>query len=281
MKKIIIFALMLVVPLVTFVPQSEAIRLTLKRVVFEGQKRAEVITIINNGDKAETYRLSWRHFRMNEDKNLVPVSNDALPADIKPVVDMVRFAPRRFTIPPNSSQQVRMMLRMPANIPDGEYRSHLSVTPEADVEELRRDAERENAAAGKKGGVKLTMLAGVTMPVIVRKGQLSAEVVIDSLQVSARQNAVNVKFSILRSGDKSIYGDIDYICNPGSLGEYVLRTTRGIAVYTETSRRNFDLNLQKTEGQGACNDLSVTFTATDGFDGDKVKALAQSIAPVR
>lgn len=278
-KKILIFALIFSVCICATQNSAEALRITLKRVVFEGPKRAEVITIINNTDKEKTYRLGWRHFKMTPDKSLVAIPDDELTPDIKPVVDMVRFAPRRFTMPPKSSQQVRMMLRIPANLEDGEYRSHFWVRPEADVEELRAVAQNEQAKSGGKSGVTLQMLAGVTMPVIVRKGALQATASVESLSARESGGFVDVSFSIARAGNRSLYGDIDYICNPG-VGEYAIKVTRGIALYTEVDQRNFNFRIEKAPDQPRCNTLSIVFSESDGFIGDKKQVLAQARASV-
>lgn len=263
-----------------FVETAQALRITLKRVVFEGAKRAEVITIINNTDKPETYRLGWRHFRMTANESLVPIPEDQpMPADIKPSANMIRFAPRRFTVPPNSSQQVRMMLRMPKDLADGEYRSHFWVRPEVDPDELKLKAGEKAKATGARGGVTLTMLAGVTMPIIVRKGALNASLSIGNLSAYETGGFVTTSFSLLREGSKSIYGDIDFVCNAGG-DEYIIKSSRGIAIYTELSRRDFNLRIPKTQGQPRCNSLSLRFTEIIGFGGKKGATLAEASVAV-
>jgi hypothetical protein len=280
MKRIFILVAVLIFAAVAFTDASQALRITLKRVVFEGSKRAEVVTIINNKDEPTTYRLGWRHFRMTQDSGLVVVPDDALTPDIKPVVDMVRFAPRRFTVPPNSSQQVRMMLRMPADLADGEYRSHFWVRPEADVESLRAKAEAHNKKTGVKSGVSLEMLAGVTMPIIVRKGAFEVDLSIVDAKARASGGFVTVSYSLVRDGNRSVYGDIDYVCNPGAGDEFFLKSTRGIAVYVEAAQRDFDLRIEKLEDQPSCKTLSITFSETEGFDGGKMDVMAQDIVQV-
>ncbi len=275
MKRKIVLLTFLVFGFLVFSESVQALRITLKRVIFEGPKRAEMITIINSSDEPETYRLGWRHFRMTADKSLVVVPEDQLTPDIKPVVGMIRFAPRRFTVPPKSSQQVRMMLRMPADLPDGEYRSHLWVRPEADVDAIRLKATKEVEKKGAKGGVSLTMLAGVTMPIIVRKGNLEASVSIQNLQASDSPGFVTTSFSLLREGNKSVYGDVQYICNAGA-GEYILRSTKGIAVYAELNQRNLSLRIEKDPNNPRCNSLSVTYTLTNGLDGGDRELAAEA-----
>ena len=275
MKRGIVFFVVLTLGVFTCLEPSQALRITLKRVVFEGPKRAETITLINSSDKEETYRLGWRHFRMTSDKSLVAVPDDQLTPDIKPVVDMVRFSPRRFTVPARSSQQIRMMLRLPADLPDGEYRSHLWVRPEADVEELKLQAKKQEEKTGAKGGVSLTMLAGVTMPVIVRKGNLQATVSIEGLRATESGGFITTSYSLIREGDRSTYGDIEYVCNPGA-DAYLLRSTKGIAIYPEINQRNFNLRIEKEIGKPRCATLAVTYTLVDDQDSNKRTLAAEA-----
>ena len=276
-RKFFLFLALFTLGVFIVVESAQALRITLKRVVFEGPKRAEVLTIINSSNEERTYRLGWRNFVMTQDKSLVALAEgEEPPANAKMVEDMVRFAPRRFTLAPKSSQQVRMILRTPSGLADGEYRSHFWVRPEEDVEELRLKAERRAAKEGKKsGGVSLTMLAGVTMPVIVRKGGLSATASVTNLRATETGGYVDIGFSLIREGNRSVYGDINYVCNEG-VGAYTLRTTRGIAVYTELNQRNFNLRIEKAPGQPRCSSLTVTFTQTDGFKGDTEAVLASA-----
>ena len=274
-----VFLFALFVFSIFIISSADAMKLTLKRVVFEGSKRAEVLTIINNSEKEKTYRIGWRHFRMSPDKSLVALSEDELTDDIKPVVDMVRFAPRRFTISGKSSQQVRMMLRTPANLEDGEYRSHLWIRPEADVNELKA-AQKQREPSDNKVGINIEMLAGVTMPIIVRKGNLTADASIQGLNITERSGSYIANFSLVRAGNKSLYGDLDFICNLGTSDEFFLKTSRGIAIYTEVNQRNFNMLIEKRQDQGQCRTVSVTYSRTDEYNGNKIEVLAQETVGV-
>ena len=277
MKKISIGCLVLLIGVFAFVEYANAIRVTLKRIVFEGSKRTEVIMVINNSDVPETYRLGWREMVMSEDKSLKPLKEgDVPPASYQSAQNMIRYAPRRFTVPPKSSQQIRLMLRMPGNLPDGEYRSHLWIKPEEDVQDLKRGNSPENSG---KGGVSVKMLAGVTMPVIVRKGNLSATAEVANLQASESTGFVTVNYSLLREGNRSLYGDVEFVCNAGA-GEFILKEIHGIALYTEINQRNFKLRIEKEAGKPRCSTLTVRYTETDGFVGKKLDVLAQATTQV-
>lgn len=277
MKKLPVFCVALLMAVFICAEMAHAIRVTLKRIVFEGSKRTEVIMIINNTNVPETYRVGWREMIMRPEKSLRALKEgDPIPPNYKSAQNMVRYAPRRFTVPPKSSQQVRLMLRMPGGLEDGEYRSHLWIKPEEDVEDLVRG--QDDAETGK-GGVSVKMLAGVTMPVIVRKGNLSATAAIANMQASESPGFVRTSYSIIREGNRSIYGDVDYVCNAGA-GEYILKTVRGIAVYTEINQRNFNVKIEKEAGQASCRTLTIRYTEVDGFDGKRVNLLAEGSVAV-
>jgi P pilus assembly chaperone PapD len=86
----------------------------------------------------------------------------------KAALSLVRYAPRRVTLPPNQPQSIRVGLNPADTLPDGEYRVHMlfraipktqAVTDEANASELK---------------IQLIPLYGITIPIIVRKGDLTA-----------------------------------------------------------------------------------------------------------
>ena len=256
---------------------ADALSITVKRVTFEGSKRADVITVINNSDKTETYRLSWRHFVMSGTQGLVAVPEDNLPPEVKPSKDMVRFSPRRFTLAPRGSQQVRLMLRMPAGVENGEYRSHLAISPEEDVEAYR---DQISKTRGNKTGVFMKMLAGASMPIIVRKGNLGATANIQDLSAVSQGDTILTRFALAREGEKSTYGDLDYICNPEG-DWYLLKFTRGVSVYAETPLRRITIKIPKKQNKPACTTLAVRYTEVDGFAGEMIGVLAEATTRVQ
>ncbi len=271
----LVFLTLSVTTFFLFPRHADAIAVTVKRVIFEGSKRAEVITIINNSNHKQTYRLGWKHFKMTEKKSLVAVPEDNIPPEIRPVVDMVHFSPRRFTLLPRSSQQVRMMLRMPSNLADGEYRSHLWIRPEKDVQ-----AYRDSSNEGKKPGVSMKMLAGVSMPIIVRKGDLDVSAEIQDFNAVDQGGEIFTSFTLTRQGTKSAYGDLDFICNQGG-NEYLLKFTRGYSLYAETSKRHVKKKIAKKPDSPKCSNLTVRYTETSGFIGKPIKVLAEAQASVQ
>lgn len=241
--------------------EAQALRVSMKRIVFEGPKRSDIITIMNNTAEEQTYRLGWRHYRMDETKSLVRIDDGALDSaagNIKWADDMIRFAPRRVTVPPGGSQQVRVLLRRPRDLAPGEYRSHLWIVTEASAKAFVPDEEK--APEGQQS-FRLSMLPALTLPVFVRHGDLQASASITEAKLSKTAKGASVSFILNREGNRSLYGDMNIICT-GSGEEYVAAQTRGIAVYTDVSRRILDFNFTyPPEKAAACAKLRIEYSA--------------------
>ncbi len=150
---------------------------------------------------------------------------------------MVRYAPRRITLEPNQPQSVRLSARPAPELPDGEYRVHLAFRAVPDATEAAKAIEQTDASGLT---IRLTPIYGITIPLIVRKGQLDASVAIANPQV-LRQPAVNVlKLDLQRGGARSVYGDV--VVQPRGGGKPLFEA-RGLAVYPELAQRSLALQV--------------------------------------
>ncbi len=220
------------------------------RVVFEGRVRSAEVSLINIGSGTATYRISFSHLRMTENGELKEIEK---PEDGAPFADnLVRYSPREITLEPNVAQVVRMQLRLPASLPDGEYRSHLlfravppeSVAPERSIEK----AAGEAPAAGFS--VRLTPIYGVSIPVIVRHGAAAATA---SLADAAYRpghgdEPATLECKLGRSGNQSIYGNLTVKFVPASGPSRVVGVVNGVAVYTPNPFRIVRVPLQPAPG---------------------------------
>mgnify|MGYP006193029771 FL=1 len=172
---------------------------------------------------------------------------------LSPAADMVKYAPRRIVLPPGASQQIRLLLRRPRDLAAGEYRSHLWIQPEEEAVEFAP------VEATEKPTVQIKMLTGLTLPVFVRAGNLTAEVALSNLKATRAGNKIDVSLMLERTGTRSVYGDFQFICD----GE-VAKEVRGIAVYTEISRRVMDFDVDLSEKNiSSCNQLTVKYNAPE------------------
>jgi len=252
--------------------EAHALRVTMKRILFEGSKRADILILINNTNEEMSYRLGWRRMRMTEDQSIVPLEDDDAGADLKPADDMVVYAPRRVVLPPGGSQQVRLMLRKPKDIAEGEYRSHFWVEPESGS--VKFDPQKADVDPTKGPAVQIKMLTGITLPVIVRVGDLKATSTIQNGVVKRSGADGKATFVLTREGNRSLYGDMEFTC-----GSTVVSQVRGIAVYTEVTKRNLDFDLKNLPAD--CATVNVTYRAAEDDAQFAGATMAEAALPVQ
>jgi P pilus assembly chaperone PapD len=204
------------------------------RVVLDGRRGTEVI-LNNIGAEEATYRISLELRRMNEQGKLDDVVPEAANEVEKASLEMIRFAPRRVTLPPNQPQSIRIGLQGTEALPDGEYRAHMLFraipkTPEA------------GAADDTSNGLKINLIPvyGVTIPIIVRKGELKATAAITNANIGRDNEGATLNFDLARTGNRSVFGEV-HVTRPGV--KEPLLVAKGIAVYPELPSRLVSLPL--------------------------------------
>lgn len=217
------------------------------RIVFDKNQRAAQVELINRGRTAETYRISLVNRRMTEDGEIK--SADAAEPGEQFADTMLRFSPRQVTIAPGSSQTVRMLLRKPADLATGEYRSHLQFDRVADATPDDSVEAGGDESAGKVG-VVITALVGASIPVIVRQGETDARVSLAqlALQPASADAPPLLAFEIRRDGTRSVYGDLAVTFTPRGGTPIDVAKAGGVAVYVPNPLRRARLPLQLPPG---------------------------------
>ena len=205
------------------------------RVILDGSRGTEVV-LNNIGSQPATYRISLEIKRMTAEGGLDEIAEENVTAAERSALEMIAFSPRRVTLPPNQPQVVRVGVRLPEGTPPGEYRAHMLFRAVPDA--ASATAEPKPASAGVS--IALTPIYGITIPVIVRVGDLGAEASIGEAWVSETQDGPAFNFDLSRTGNRSIYGDIE-VTRPG-VAEPLL-VARGIAVYPEVGARKVSLRV--------------------------------------
>lgn len=263
-----VFAFLLVAVVGTTYNPAYAVRVSLKRIVFDNSKRSEILTLINNTAEPKTYRLGWRKYKMTPEASLKIIEEGEDDSGVLWADDMIRYAPRRVTIPPGGSQQIRLLLRRPKDIQNAEYRSHLWIVSESKPDAFEADPANQSQA------IRLAVQPAISLPIFVRHGELKAAASISNAKLTRTAEGINVAFNLNREGNRSIYGDFDFTCNAGG-EELVLKQVRGIAVYTEVATRALDYDIPLAENRASnCSAIKITYRA-DPNDPD---AVAQNIA---
>ena len=220
------------------------------RIVLNGSRGAEIV-LSNIGDDVATYRVSVELRRMKEDGSLEDVAqaNDRE----ETARDMILYAPRRVTIAPGEPQTIRISARAPKGLADGEYRAHLlfrAVPPPRPV-----TAPRE-----VKGiAFELIPIYGVTIPVVIRMGNLEAKVGIANVQLTSQAGKPAVALDLTRAGDRSVFGDVR-VFKPGIKDPIAVQ--RGVAVYTEVGTRHMVIPVNPDFAGSAAGPVTIDFVET-------------------
>jgi len=248
------------------------------RVVFEGRTRTASVTLINRGNEASTFRISFEHKRMTEDGQFETIKNPK-PGEIFSD-QMIRYSPRQVDLPPGQSQVVRLLLRKPPNLADGEYRSHMLFR---EVPEQSSQSIEQQTGKQKQMIISIKPVLGISIPVIVRQGNTSAEaqLVKNELQnISPDMTKGMLVLKIKRTGNSSVYGDIlaTYHKNDNDKKGVIVAQVNGIAVYTPNDTRTLNLPVQAPAGIKLGGGRIDVVYRTSPKEGNKV--LAQGYAEV-
>lgn len=232
-----------------------------QRVVFEARERSTTINLVNQSDRTTTYRIVWRELTQlpsGDYRELEPV-----PADAKLASGLVRYSPRQVTLQPNEQQVVRLLVRRPGNLADGEYRSHMLF--EAEPIAVGGAAESEAGI-----GVQLQVVYGISIPVIVRVGDLGVSAGLERPAVEwLDPRTLRLSVAIARVGDKSLYGDIDVLIRDAGGERQVLQNIRGLAVYPPNDHREARLDIAVPEGLSLKGrELEVVFRSAEEEEGE-------------
>jgi hypothetical protein len=238
------------------------------RLVLNGGRSAEVI-LNNIGEEPATYRISAEFRRMRSDGTLEEVIDPS--ASEKAARDMLIFAPRRVTLAPREPQSVRIAARPAQGLADGEYRVHLlfrAIPPSTPV-------TAATSAPAKGLSFKLVPVYGVTIPVIVRLGNLSVKAGISDVHVEQRDGKPVIALKLDRNGSRSTFGELR-VLKPGVKDPVAV--SRAVAVYTELNEREVAVPVSESFKGQLAGPVTVEYLET--YD-DGTKTIAETQAVLR
>lgn len=215
-----------------------------KRINFENLKRAQDLSLINNGKDTARYVISVVQIRMKADGRFETINE---PDSGQHFADKnFRFFPRAVILAPNESQTVRIQLIKTSELTAGEYRSHLYFRAEKEQKPLgQRIAEKKNNSIE----ISIVPVFGISIPIIVRVGESTTKVEIVEKEIKTIKNGKpTLNIQINRSGNMSVYGDIsvEHLSTSGKLTKVGL--IQGVAIYAPTPSRNFQIPLDNSKG---------------------------------
>ena len=236
------------------------------RIMLDGRKGTEIV-LNNIGDAPATYRISVEFRRMTPDGNLEDVTEPT--AQEKAAADMIVYAPRRVTLAPHEPQSIRIAARPPQGLPDGEYRVHLlfrAIPPSTPV-----TAAGDTSAKGLK--LQLIPVYGVTIPVIVRLGNLQATAGIANVALEKKGDKEAISLELTRSGARSTFGEVQ-VLKAGVKDPIAIQ--KGIAIYTEVGTRRISIPVDESYKGAVTGPVTVQYIET-ARDGNEKLAETQAV----
>jgi P pilus assembly chaperone PapD len=238
------------------------------RIVLDGKRGTQVI-LNNVGSEEATYRISLEIKRMTPEGKLEDVAEDATNAGEKAALGLIRYAPRRVTLPPNQPQSIRIGLNPVEGLADGEYRVHMLFRA---IPKIR--AVTEAAPDAKDVKIELVPLYGVTIPVIVRKGDLKVTAALANARLARDEDGAVLEIDASRSGQRSVHGEFR-VSKPGQATPLVVQ--KGIAIYPEINGRKISLELSDAEAAAVRGDVVIGYYETPENGGGLISELRTTL----
>lgn len=249
----------LVAALAAPVPAAAELLVAPTRVVLSPAQRSAELVIVNKGTETAAFRIAIENRRMREDGSLEDAA-EALPGE-NFADDKLRYSPRQLVLEPGARQVVRVMASAPGDLAPGEYRSHLrlmSAPVSAGRTQLAGEASTDNSLS-----IALVAIRSLTIPVILRNGNLDASVTMQSAAMAA-DNPGQLMIRLARTGTRSTYGDIRFTVAGEKEPAWLVR---GVAIYTPNPARDVIVPLPpEVRARLAGQKVQIDYISTDAAD---------------
>lgn len=216
------------------------------RVNLDEKNKVTVMNVTNMSNIDRTYTVGVKDIIMLEKGVTQAVEGFDYSAK-----KMLRFFPRQFTVPAGQKQSIRIMAKIPADTPDGQYHSHVFFLEDG----AKQAKPPADLAAGSGQAITSVPLAySVMMPVTLSKGTIDTKVnwidpkISKSVKPGAKSNTYTISMQLTRSGNGQGIAYFDVIYTP-STGEAVQIGKRRTAyIYREIDKRDYKFDFSLPEG---------------------------------
>lgn len=194
------------------------------RVVLNEKNRSAQVSVRHKGATPMKYRISTIFYRMQPNGAMEEVKVTG-PED-KDGSEFFRYSPKQVTLEPNVEQVVRLMLRAPADLPEGEYRCHLHFEGMDEID------KKNDSAAGREAQMFLKARMAVAIPVIISKGTPKTDLQLKDFKFSKGPQGETL-FSVVmeKTGNGFLYGDFEIVKADAKGDESSVFTVNGVSSY--------------------------------------------------
>lgn len=239
------------------------------RVVFENGKNIEELTVANTGKDTARYTISFLQYKMLSTGKLEKI--DRAEDSILFADKYLRIFPKTIRLAPNEAQMVRLQLKTPPDLAQGEYRSHLyfrSIVSETP------DMGTQTDSTGI--GFKLVPVYGITIPVIIRIGASSVKTNATGITINETNGVKQLNCKITRYGNISTFGQLEVEHTSETGVKTLVGKVNGVAVYTPIHSRELSIPLNIPENVDITRG-SIVLKYFSKVDGKEVYYFNQTI----
>ena len=214
------------------------------RVMMDNENRSATLVLRNPSNGSRSYRLTWEDKRATESGGYSKIAEDE---EWPSASDMVRLSPRQITVGPGENQTVRFSFRPPADLPSGEYRSHLLLQVIPDISEPT--ATLDSSSPDENVGIRVFMQMSFSIPVVVRNNTDAPQVSLEGVKAVPIKNGERLGLELVfkRVGRASSFGKVlvemqrDNDSPVELIGEY-----GELSIYQEVDKRKITIPLRDT-----------------------------------
>ncbi len=220
------------------------------RTIFTDKQRSLNTYVINRGNEVITYSISLVTMREDSNGQLYEPATET--QQEKFIKSLIRYSPRRATIQPEKRQLVKMMVRKPKDLPMGEYKTFVRLTPHPSPTKDSPEQVQRNENDSPKINVEL--LVSSSMPIIIQHGIGMGEITPHSIQLTQtadHPSGVAAKITLQRAGKGSAFGHVylDYIPKDAPGNPREIGRIQGLAFYQPETEKTLTVPLKDTSRQ--------------------------------
>jgi fimbrial chaperone protein len=212
---------------------------------FTDAVRSEHINIVNNSETSATFRVSLIYEKQGPDG--VPTHLESAPDPNFDLAKMLIYSPRQVFLQPGDTQTVKLAIRRPENMPEGEQRIYLKLTRMDSNESGSRRLSATNDGKTMIGSV--AMQVGYAVPVIVRHGKSDATAKMADFKLvppEGKRKMQNLDLAIQRNGKFSTMGKISVFWTAPGQPEKLIAKMGNVNVFPENNRRTVSVPLTES-----------------------------------
>lgn len=236
--------------------------------VFGPKDRFASVTLVNSGDKISSYNMKLIYFSVAEDTGSYTLTENVDGVDIR---EYLVFSPRRVTLKPGEKQKLRIALKRPAELPDGDYRAHLRF--EVDDEEADGDVQAASGAGisgeAARASAQVKVKVNYSIPVVVRSGaesDLGVEIGQVSFSRDPENGALNLLVPISKTNLKRSLISYMKVYNVVSGKRVLVSELSNANIFEGVSRRSFQVPVKQDIVSGTLEVVLENFDKTNPFE---------------